>query len=281
MSPRPARPPVDPSLPPGLRVDPIRKAYAPSHRPLSLAICALMTAGLAEATLELSRCRPAPLVTGDIRTVGVELSSSTAFGPSEPSVAMGGGGGKGAQPLAEREPVRVLSYSSMVPDMDNLSLPMPTQPYEMLGESRVDPVLLQKPQPVPGTDGRGGNGGEGAGMAGGRGPGYGSGKGTWIRPSANAAAFWVNAQLVDMDRFVTPHYPAQAAARGISGLVTLDVTIDDKGTPIKWIVLEGQPDLAQATLDVLPQWHFNPVKWKGEKVNATFTITINFVLSLD
>jgi TonB family protein len=60
--------------------------------------------------------------------------------------------------------------------------------------------------------------------------------------------------------------------------VVIAVTIDTKGNPIKYSVVEGEPLLAEATLKVFPRWHFVPITYKGEKVGASFEVRIRFTL---
>ena len=84
--------------------------------------------------------------------------------------------------------------------------------------------------------------------------------------------------LVGYQDYIPPIYPLAARIAHVSGDVVIEVTIDTKGKPIKWNIIEGHPSLAAASLDVLPRWRFIPIKHKGESVNATFEVRIRFTL---
>ncbi len=75
---------------------------------------------------------------------------------------------------------------------------------------------------------------------------------------------------------IHPKYPKEALAGGTKGSVVVDVVIDKNGKPTSMKVLKGDPVLAKAVLEVLPQWRWKPIRLNGTAVEFESTITVNF-----
>jgi protein TonB len=103
---------------------------------------------------------------------------------------------------------------------------------------------------------------------------------------------------------VDPVYPAEAKAEGVQGLFLVNVIIGKDGaikearvaasapTPerlaeikaakgkAKWTPADAQGDarLAQAALDAVKQWRYEPILMNGKPTDFEATVTINFKL---
>jgi len=77
---------------------------------------------------------------------------------------------------------------------------------------------------------------------------------------------------------VEPQYPAEATARHIQGLVTLEVQIGGDGAVRNITVVEGDPVLAEAALQAVRQWRYRPYSVDGRPVEMQTRITIRFTL---
>ena len=77
---------------------------------------------------------------------------------------------------------------------------------------------------------------------------------------------------------VEPQYPAEATARHIQGLVTLEVQIGGEGAVRNITVVEGDPILAEAALQAVRQWRYRPYSVDGRPVEMQTRITIRFTL---
>jgi len=77
---------------------------------------------------------------------------------------------------------------------------------------------------------------------------------------------------------VEPQYPAEATARHIQGLVTLEVQIGGDGVVRNITVVDGDPVLAEAALQAVRQWRYRPYSVDGRPVEMQTRITIRFTL---
>jgi protein TonB len=100
---------------------------------------------------------------------------------------------------------------------------------------------------------------------------------------------------------VNPAYPAEAKAAGTQGAVVVRLVIGKDGAVkqasvvasapsierIKELnpaeamtpVLEGDPRLAEAALDAVKQWRYEPMRKDGKPVEVKALVTVNFKLS--
>ena len=79
-------------------------------------------------------------------------------------------------------------------------------------------------------------------------------------------------------RRVDPQYPEAARTQRIQGLVTLDVQIGGEGAVHNIAVVEGNPLLAEAAVQAVRQWRYQPYFVDGRPVEMQTRITIRFTL---
>jgi periplasmic protein TonB len=79
-------------------------------------------------------------------------------------------------------------------------------------------------------------------------------------------------------RRVEPEYPPEARAQHIQGLVVLDVQIGGDGAVHNIAVVEGDSMLADAAVQAVRQWRYQPFSVDGQSVEMQTRITIRFTL---
>lgn len=77
---------------------------------------------------------------------------------------------------------------------------------------------------------------------------------------------------------VQPKYPREAVNRHIEGMVVLHAVIGKDGSMRQVKSMRGDPLLAQAALEAVRQWRYQPYKLDGNPVDMAIDITINFNL---
>jgi TonB family protein len=77
---------------------------------------------------------------------------------------------------------------------------------------------------------------------------------------------------------VEPVYPPLAKAARISGVVVVEVTVDEEGNVISALAISGHPLLKDASLTAARGWKFQPTMLSGTPVKVIGTITFNFNL---
>jgi TonB family protein len=77
---------------------------------------------------------------------------------------------------------------------------------------------------------------------------------------------------------VEPLYPEDARAQNISGIVIMELLIDERGVPVSAHVLKELPLLTGAAIDAVKRWRFQPATKDGKPVAALFNLTIQFKL---
>jgi len=77
---------------------------------------------------------------------------------------------------------------------------------------------------------------------------------------------------------VEPQYPEGARTQHIQGLVTLDVQIGGEGAVHNIAVVQGNPLLAEAAVQAVRQWRYQPYSVDGRPVEMQTRITIRFTL---
>jgi TonB family protein len=88
-----------------------------------------------------------------------------------------------------------------------------------------------------------------------------------------------NVQSAKIINRVQPVYPVEAAQAGISGTVRLHVILAKDGTVKELELLSGHPMLAQAALDAVRQWTYQPTLLNGFPVEVDTTIDVIFTLN--
>ncbi|MGH7561311.1 MAG: TonB family protein [Gemmatimonadales bacterium] len=77
---------------------------------------------------------------------------------------------------------------------------------------------------------------------------------------------------------VPPVYPPEARARGVSGIVILEVEVDSAGRPATIRVLRGIAELNSAAVEAVRRWQFQPGTLDGRPASMRRTVTVNFRL---
>jgi TonB family protein len=82
-------------------------------------------------------------------------------------------------------------------------------------------------------------------------------------------------------RDVKPYYPDSMREAGIEGEVSMEAIIARDGTVQSVRVLSAgiHPDLAQAAVDAVRQWRFEPTLLNGKPVDVTMSTVVKFSLS--
>lgn len=86
-------------------------------------------------------------------------------------------------------------------------------------------------------------------------------------------------QEAKLIRKVVPVYPEYVRWARISGLVVLEVTIDEEGNVAGWKARQGHPLLVEAAVQAVKQWKYSPTLLNGEPVQVVSTVNINFILN--
>jgi TonB family protein len=81
-------------------------------------------------------------------------------------------------------------------------------------------------------------------------------------------------------KHVQPAYPKEALAKGLRGIVILDLVIDTEGEVIETHVIRSIPGLDEAAIIAARQWRYEPVTVDGEPVSVRLTVPITFALKL-
>jgi len=87
-----------------------------------------------------------------------------------------------------------------------------------------------------------------------------------------------NVQGAKLVRQVMPPYPKEARAKHIQGTVVLHVVIGKDGSVADLSVVSGPPELANAAMDAVKQWRYQPTLLNGEPVRVDTTISVVFKL---
>ena len=74
-----------------------------------------------------------------------------------------------------------------------------------------------------------------------------------------------------------PSYPAEASAQKVSGVVSINVVVDEKGRIIWARAASGHPLLQDAATRAACRARFSPIRISGRPVTAAGIITYNFV----
>jgi TonB family protein len=95
--------------------------------------------------------------------------------------------------------------------------------------------------------------------------------GTLLAQPRKTSGAELSARLVSQ---VRPVYPPEAKAKGIQGLVRLDVTVSTKGEVTNVEVLSGPELLREASVEAVRQWRYQPSEYE-----VIGTVHVNFVLA--
>ena len=75
-----------------------------------------------------------------------------------------------------------------------------------------------------------------------------------------------------------PVYPAAAKSMRTTGMVTVNVLIDEQGNVAEIQNVTGPGLLQSAAKDAIRRWHFKPFVRDGQPVKATGFVSFNFAL---
>ena len=81
-------------------------------------------------------------------------------------------------------------------------------------------------------------------------------------------------------KMVKPEYPAEAQAKGLRGIVILDVTIDKDGKVGAVDIVRSIPGLDEAAIVAVRKWEYEPAKVAGKPVAVKLTVPITFLMQL-
>ncbi len=88
----------------------------------------------------------------------------------------------------------------------------------------------------------------------------------------------IGVQSARLIQKVDPIYPELAKRARVSGVVLLQVTLDERGLVTGVKLIRGHPLLNQSAIDAVSQWRYSPTLLSGEPVPVIATVTVNFVL---
>jgi protein TonB len=77
---------------------------------------------------------------------------------------------------------------------------------------------------------------------------------------------------------VDPAYPAVARVAHVEGTVVISAVIDKTGNVVSEHVVSGPELLAQAALNAVKQWKYQPTYLNGQPVDLAMEVTVNFEL---
>jgi TonB family protein len=95
-------------------------------------------------------------------------------------------------------------------------------------------------------------------------------------PASQVSGGVLNGRALSLPK---PDYPATARAAGASGVVIVEVTVDESGKVIAARAVSGHPMLRGSALTAARQARFAPTKLSGQPVKVTGTINYNFALA--
>lgn len=77
---------------------------------------------------------------------------------------------------------------------------------------------------------------------------------------------------------VEPEYPELAKRARVSGLVIMQVIVNEGGAVEEVKIVRGHPLLNDAALRAVRQWRYSPYLLNGEPIPVSATVTVKFVL---
>ncbi|MCL4808717.1 MAG: energy transducer TonB, partial [Thermoanaerobaculia bacterium] len=78
---------------------------------------------------------------------------------------------------------------------------------------------------------------------------------------------------------VAPAYPEEARKNKVQGSVILSVVVDGKGNVAKVETVESpDPMLAEAAIEAVKKWTYEPATLKGKPVKVQMKVTVTFKL---
>ena len=79
---------------------------------------------------------------------------------------------------------------------------------------------------------------------------------------------------------VPPVYPMELKREGVSGMVTMSITVDEKGNVLNPVVKKStRPEFEQPAIDAVSKWRFEPAKKDGKPVQVQVVIPVKFSIN--
>lgn len=76
---------------------------------------------------------------------------------------------------------------------------------------------------------------------------------------------------------VPPTYPSALKNDGVSGMVTVSLTVDEKGNVANVVVKKStRPEFEQPAIDAVSRWKFEPAKKDGKPVAVQVVVPVKF-----
>ena len=76
---------------------------------------------------------------------------------------------------------------------------------------------------------------------------------------------------------VAPAYPAELRRDGVSGMVTMGITVDEKGNVSNPVVKKStRPEFEQPAIDAILKWKFKPATKGGTPISVQVVIPMKF-----
>ncbi|MGE5568666.1 MAG: energy transducer TonB [Rhodospirillales bacterium] len=82
--------------------------------------------------------------------------------------------------------------------------------------------------------------------------------------------------LASLASKVPPEMPPLAKQLKLSGLVEMDVTINEEGEVESVTILRGNPVLSRAAESTMKKWRFKPIKQGDKTIKAITTLTFEY-----
>src|SRR5258708_3869912 len=79
---------------------------------------------------------------------------------------------------------------------------------------------------------------------------------------------------------VKPEYPPEAQARGVGGIVILELVVDTAGKVAAAQVIRSVPPFDEAAVSAARQWEYEVTKVNGKPVSVRLTVPISFLVKL-
>ncbi|PYV32864.1 MAG: hypothetical protein DMG09_23405 [Acidobacteria bacterium] len=102
-----------------------------------------------------------------------------------------------------------------------------------------------------------------------------------VKPQREPIRVGGNVQESKLVHRVEPVYPPEATAARVSGVVILQVTVNEAGDVSDARVLRGHPLLDGAAVEAVRQWRYSPTLLNGEPVPVIATVSIAFPTDLE
>jgi protein TonB len=87
-----------------------------------------------------------------------------------------------------------------------------------------------------------------------------------------------NVQASRLVHRVEPEYPELAKRARVSGMVILQVIVNEGGSVQEVKIVRGHPLLNDSATRAVRQWRYSPYLLNGEPIPVIATVTVNFVL---